>query len=743
MTAMREQSVGKPRDRVDGPAKVTGAAKYAAEFDASDLLYGVAVPSTISKGRIASIDIEAAGAVPGVIRIFTHANRPRTAWFTYKYRDEVAPPGSPFRPLYDDRIFFGGQPIALVVAETFEIATYAASLVKAEYVAETPLTDIEVAKNNAYEPKVARLGNEEAPARGDAEAALIASDVRVESGYMVAIEHHNPMELHASTVVYGEDGALTVYDKIQGVQNSQNYVTAVFGLAASKVRVLSPYVGGAFGSGLRPQYQLFLAVMAALDLERSVRVTLTRDQMFTHVYRPATLQTVSLGAAGDGRLRAVKHTAVAGTSHFEDYQENVVSWSGMLYHCDNAAFEYRIAQLDTATPGDMRAPGATLGVFALEAAMDELAEQAGVDPLALRFLNYAERDENQDKDFTSKELRACYEQGAERFGWSKRSREPRSMREGRELIGWGMATGVWEAQMMKASARATLTADGRLEVATATADIGTGTYTILAQLGADALGLPIDRVSVKLGDSSLPTSPVEGGSWAAASNGSAVHLACEAVRKHLGKLVRGMKDSPLAKVDDNDLVIVDDTVQHASDPSRSIKLSEVMHFGGSDKIEKEVTAKPGSAHKTHSPHTHSAIFAEVRVDEELSVIRVPRIVVAVAAGRILNPKTARSQIIGGAVFAHGQALTEETLTDHRLGRFMNRNLGEYHIPAHADIEDIDVIFVPEEDDKISPIGVKGLGEIGIVGTAAAISNAVWHATGKRVRDLPITIDKLL
>ncbi len=629
------------------------------------------------------------------------------------------------------------------MAETFEIATYAASLVKADYEAETPLTDIEVARNNKYKPKVARLGNEEASARGDADAALAASSVRVESDYVVAIEHHNPMELHASTVVYGEDGALTIYDKIQGVQNSQNYVAAVFGLSVNKVRVLSPFVGGAFGSGLRPQYQLFLAVMAALDLERSVRVTLTRDQMFTHVYRPSTVQTVSLGAGKYGRLNAVKHTAVAGTSHYEDYQENVVSWSGMLYHCDNAAFQYRLAQLDTATPGDMRAPGATLGVYALEAAMDELAEQAGVDPLSLRLLNYAERDENQDKDFTSKELRACLEQGAERFGWAKRKHEPRSMREGRELIGWGLATGVWEAQMMKASARATLTPDGRLEVATATADIGTGTYTILAQIGADMLGLPIDRVSVKLGDSSLPTSPVEGGSWAAASNGSAVHLACEAVRRHLGKLVRGIKDSSLAKVDDSDLVIADDMVRQVSDPSRSMKLPEVMHFGGVGRIEQEATAKPGSAHQTHSPHTHSAIFAEARVDEELGVIRVPRIVIAVAAGKILNPKTARSQIMGGVVFAHGQALTEETLTDHRLGRFMNRNLGEYHIPAHADIEDIDVIFVPEEDDKVSPIGVKGLGEIGIVGTAAAISNAVWHATGKRVRDLPITIDKVL
>ena len=737
--------VGKPRSRVDGRAKVTGAARYAAEYTAPDLAHGYIVSGAIAKGRITSIDTAAALAVPGVVKVITHENRPRTAWFSAKYQDEVAPPGTPFRALYDDRIVFSGQPVALVVAEDFGTARHAASLVRVEYEAEEHETDLHRARPGAYVPPKKRSGITPPPKpRGDAAAELARAPARVEGDYYVSVEHHNPMEPHATTVVWEGGGRITVHDKIQGVQNCQSYITSVFGLSADDVRVVSPFVGGGFGSGLRPQYQLFLAVLATLDLQRSVRVAMTRDQMFTFTYRPDSIMHVELGAKADGTLLAIKHGAVGSTSTYEDYQEVVVNWSGGLYHCDNVELTYEIAKLDTATPGDMRAPGAPTGQFAMESAMDELAHVLKVDPVELRLKNYAELDENEDKKHTSKELRAAYQLGAERFGWSRRNPEPRSMREGRELIGWGMASGMWEAQLMKTSARATLTADGRLEVATATADIGTGTYTILTQIAADALGLRMEDVSARIGDSSLPKSPIEGGSWTAASAGSAVQAACYGVRETLLQHARKVPNSPLAKADLDQVVFVGGGIALASDTTRVVSIAEAMRAGGAETIEAEETVSPSLAtQKTHSSYTHAAVFVEVRVDEELGTVRVTRVVDAVAAGRILNPKTARSQIIGGVVFGIGMALAEETMADHALGRFMNHNFTEYHVPVNADVRDIDVIFVDEKDDLTSPMGVKGLGEIGICGTAAAITNAIFHATGKRMRHLPVTIDKLL
>lgn len=737
--------VGMARSRVDGRAKVTGAARYAAEFNVPGLTHGYVVSSTIARGRIARIDTDAALAVPGVLTVITHANRPRTAWLDRSHRDDVAPPGSPFRPLYDDRIAYSGQPVALVVAEDFGIARHAASLVQVVYETEEHVTDLESRRAEAYDPPRKRSGINPPPkARGDAQQAFDNAPVKVRSEYRVPVEHHNPMEMHASTVIWEGGGKLTIHDKTQGVQNSQRYVAGVFGLAEDAVRVIAPFVGGAFGSGLRPQYQLYLAVLAATMLERSVRVQLTRAQMFSFGYRPETIQTLALGAGQDGALQSIAHGAIANTSRFEDYQEVVVNWSGLLYHCDNASFDYRLAQLDRYTPSDMRAPGAALGVFGLETAMDELSYEVGIDPLALRLKNYAAEDQNEAKPFTSKALHACYAQGAERFGWWERRPQPRSMREGRDLVGWGMATGVWEALMMPHTARAVLTADGRLEVATATADIGTGTYTILTQIAADALGLRIEDVTAKVGDSTLPKSPVEGGSWAAASAGSAVRAACHAVREQLFAHARGMDDSPLANASLEQVTFAQGRIALSIDPSRAVTIAQAMAAAGVDRIEAEQSAGPDEGVKAkYSAYTHGAVFAEVKVDEELGVLRVTRIVSAIAAGAILNPKTARSQILGGVVMGLGMALAEETLTDHALGRFMNMNLGEYHVPVNADIREIDVIFVDEPDDKLNPLGVKGLGEIGIVGTAAAIGNAVFHATGKRIRELPITIDKVM
>ncbi|GJE45706.1 xanthine dehydrogenase family protein molybdopterin-binding subunit [Methylobacterium soli] len=741
----KDTFVGSPRSRVDGPAKVTGLAKYAGEFAAPDLAHGYVVSSAIAKGRIKAIDTAAAEAVPGVVKVFTHENRPRTAWLNYNYQDAVAPPGAPFRALYDDKIHYSGQPVALVVAEDFETARHAASLVSLDYEAEEPLTDTEAARDLAYRPSMNRNGIKPPPKPwGDPDQAYDQAPVKIREDYRLAIEHHNPMEPHASTVVYEGDGRYTVYDKIQGVSNSQGYLASVFGLNKDDLRVMNPYLGGGFGSGLRPQYQLFLAMLAARELERSVRVVLTRDQMWSFTYRPDALQTITLGAAQDGTLQALRHDAIEGTSHFEDYQEVVVNWAAILYKCDNVELTYRLAKLDTFTPGDMRAPGAVTGVFAIETAMDELAYATGQDPIRLRLKNYTEHDQTmQDKPFGSKALKSCFAQGAERFGWDKRDPEPRAMRDGRELVGWGMATGVWESMMMQTSAHAILTADGKLEVGNSTGDLGTGTYTILTQIAADTLGLTMEDVTTKLGDTRLPEAPVAGGSWTAASSGTAVMKACRDVGEQVFRLARQMENSPLANVDFDRVAFTDGRIEVAGDPGRSVTLVEAMRAGGVDRLEATAQAAPDKDfNDAYEAYTHSAIFAEVKVDEELGQVRLTRIVSAVAAGKILNPKTARSQILGGVVMGIGSALEEESMLDHRLGRFMNHNLGEYHVPVNADIYDIDVIFV-EEEDKANPLGVKGLGEIGIVGTAGAIANAVFHATGKRIRHLPITVDKII
>jgi xanthine dehydrogenase YagR molybdenum-binding subunit len=726
--------IGQPASRVDGRAKVTGEAKYAAEFSAPGLLYGHVVSSAIAKGRIRQIDTRAALAVPGILDVLTHQNRPKLPQKYECYQDDVAPDGSPFRPLYDDRVRYCGQPIALVIAEELEIARHAASLVRVAYDHEPHVTDFLKQWQHAYEPE------RPAKPRGDAERAFRKAAVQVEAEYWSPIEHHNPIETHAATVIWEGHGRITVYDKIQGVKNSQKYVANVFGMSHDDVRVVSRFVGGAFGSGLRPQYHLALAVMAARAFKRSVRVVLTRQQMFTFGYRPGTWQRLALGANADGTLTSIRHDAVSMTSRFENFRDEVTTWSALLYKCANTRFTHKLAQLDLYTPADMRAPGGATGVYALECAMDELAARAGIDPLQLRLVNYSDRDQIEDRPYSSKQLRECYRQGAEKFGWDKRKPQPRSMRDGRELVGWGMATGIWDAFQKKANAKVALTADGKLEVGSATADIGPGTYTIMTQIAADMLGLPMADVTANLGDSSLPDAPVEGGSFTAASVGTAIHKACDEMRMKIFGLAQRLPGSPFAGMNSADVTFADGHIRHNGDPSRNIAITDVMRQAKVNRIEKVATGRPSK--EDVSRYTHSAIFAEVKVDEQLGVVRVTRVVNAVAAGRILNPKTARSQILGAVVGGIGMALEEETLLDHELGRIVNNNLGEYHVPVNADIYDIDAIFVDERDDIINPLGVKGVGEIGIVGTAAAIANAVYHATGVRVRDLPITLDKL-
>ncbi len=728
--------IGTGTSRVDGRAKVTGEAKYAGEFNASGLLYGSVIESTIPKGRIARIDASEALRVEGVIEVLTHQNRPRMAESDEAWKDDVAPEeGSPFRPLYNDKIKFSGQPVALVLAEGWEVARYAASLVRIEYEKQASATDLHKERDRAFVVK-----KPEKP-RGDVEKAYAAADVRHEAEYFIPTEHHNPMELFASTVIWDSGGKLTVYDKTQGVQNVQRYLCSVFDKKADDVRVVSPFVGGAFGSGLRPQYQVVLAVLGAIALERSVRLVLTRQQMYGLGYRPATIERLALGAKVDGTLDAITHEAIAVTSQFEDFSRNDTGWSALLYKSANAKNVHRLARLDVPTSSDMRAPGAATGVYALESAMDELAVALKVDPIELRLRCYSDQDQNEGIPYTSKRLRECYRQGAEAFGWDKRKPEPRSMRDGSELVGWGMATGVWEALQMPTAARIVLTANGHAEVSCAASDIGTGTYTIMAQVAADTLGLPIENISIKLGDSTLPQAPVEGGSWMAASASHAVAATAEEVLKELLDLAKAMKGSPLAGARFEDVVLADGKLVSKQEASRAVSITDAMRHGAIDRIEKEKTNNfPDDS--SHARNTHSAVFAEVKIDEQLGVIRVTRVVSAIAGGRVLNTKTAHSQIMGSVVGGIGMALHEETLFDHRFGRIMNPNIAEYHVPVNADVHDIKVIFVDEPDEIVNPLGIKGLGEIGIVGVAAAIANAVYHATGTRVRDLPITLDKL-
>jgi xanthine dehydrogenase YagR molybdenum-binding subunit len=729
--------VGTPTSRVDGPAKVTGAAKYAGEYKAAGLVYGSVIASTIAKGRIARIDASEALRVEGVLAVLTHDNRPRMAAKASAYKDDVAPDkGSPFRPLYDDKIMFSGQPVALVLAEEWEIARFAATLVRVEYKKEAFVTDL-----HAHRDKAVFVKKPEKP-RGNAAKAFAAAAVRHEAEYFIPIEHHNPMELFASTVEWHGDGRVTVYDKSQGVQNVQRYLCNVFGMKPDEIRVMSPFMGGGFGSGLRPQYQAVLAVLGARALQRSVRLVLTRQQMYALGHRPATIERLSLGAKAGGRLDAVIHEAIAVTSQYEDFSRNDTGWSGQLYKSANAKYLHRLARLDLPTAADMRAPGAATGVYALECAMDELAIALKLDPLELRLRCYSERNQHEDVPYTSKKLRECYRQGAEAFGWDKRNSEPRSMRDGSELVGWGMATGIWEALQMDAAVRIVLTANGHAEVACAFSDIGTGTYTIMAQVAADQLGLPLDAITVKLGDSTLPHAPVEGGSWTAASVSHAIAKTADALRKDLFSLAKKMPDSPLATAKLDDVALVDGMIEDKKDSGRSVSMTDAMRHGRLDRIEREST-NTFKDDDSHARNTHSAIFAEVKVDEQLGVIRVTRVVSAVAAGRILNTKTAHSQIMGSVVWGIGMALHEETLIDHNFGRVMNANIAEYHVPVNADVHDIKVIFVEEPDEIVNPLGIKGVGEIGIVGVAAAIANAIYHATGKRVRDLPITLDKLL
>ena len=745
-TSPPQPEIGRPRRRIVGEQKVTGTATYAAEYDVKDLLHGYVVNATITKGRISGIDESASRGVPGVVEIIHHERRPKLAYFDFQYSDMDGPPGSPFRPFYNAKIQFADQPIALVVAETFEAARYAASLLEVSY--EEADFDVDLKAN---------LGQSQKPSRGidsiikplppgdygDFDGAYAEAAARYEGEFYHRSQHHNPLEMHATTTVYEGEGKLTIYDKTQGTTNSQLYVSNVFGLSMGDVRVLAPFVGGGFGSGLRPQYQLVMSVMGALCLKRNVRVVLDREQMFTFGHRPETLQKLRFGASADGKLTAVSHEAFAETSKFEEYHECVVNHAGMLYPVENVHLNYKLVPLDRYTPLDMRAPGGVTGLLAIETVMDQLADQLRMDPLEFRLKNYTLRDVSADKPFSSKELKACYEQAAERFGWSERKPTGEHPRRGNRLVGHGMASGMWDAIMLPAKASAEMRPDGHLVIRSALNDCGQGAYTVMTQIAADQLGLSIEDVTFEFADSALDASPIQGGSYTTGVVGSAVKAACTAVREKLFREAQIMDGFPLGDALLPDVTFRDGAIILNSDENIRVPFTEIVAFSRGESIKASKTNIPNPAIiKQYTRCSHAASFVEVEVDAQLGVVYVTRAVTAVAAGRIMNPKTARSQILGGMVWGISMALREETLLDHGMGKFMNTDLGEYHLPVHADIGDLDVIFVEEEDKIINSLGAKGIGEIGMISMAPAIANAIFNATGKLVTDFPIKLGDL-
>jgi xanthine dehydrogenase YagR molybdenum-binding subunit len=743
----KQPTVGKPISRLEGKLKVTGAARYAAEYEVPDLLYGYVVNSTITKGKIIQIDDSAARALEGVVEVLTHENRPKLAWFDMQYADMDAPPGIVFKPLHDAEIKYNGQPIALVIATDFETARYAATLLHIDYEEqpyETCLQSNLLKARDAKKGLATILRPPPPKPTGDFEEAFKNAAVKVEAAYRHSTEHHNPMELFATTTVYEGKGKLTIYDKTQGTINNQLFVANIFGLHYKDVRVLAPFVGGAFGAGLRPQYQLFLCAMAALHLKRNVRVTLDRKQMFSFSHRPQNVQMLRFCTDAEGILTGLNHSAISETSQFEDYTETVADWSHKLYPAPNTLFEYKLVPLDVYTPVDMRAPGGSTAMHAIECTMDKLAYKLNIDPLELRLRNYAETDPSTGKPFTSKALKECYREAAEKFGWHQRNPRPGSMTRGNKLVGYGMATGIWDAYQFPSRVEAIITPEGKLVVNNAVTDIGTGTFTVMTQIAADELGLPIEDVTFGYGDSKKPFSMFQGGSAMTSSTGVAIVVAARALKKKLLKKAKSMDNSPLSKATAEEVIFKDGNIYWKNDPSVVVSLKSIIAFNKGRAIKVTSMGKPHMLKlRKYTKATHSACFVEVEVDKELKTITVTRAVTAVAAGKIINPKTARSQVAGSMVWGISKALHEETILDETLGKYINANLGEYHIPVHADINELEVIFADEKDELINELGVKGVGEIGLVAMPAAIANAVFHATGRRINKLPIHFDELL
>ncbi len=730
---------GQPIDRKDGRQKVTGAAQYAAEFPVPSVVHAVLVQSTVAAGQIAGFELATAQGMPGVLAIITPDNALPMKKQGKVQQTVVAP------LLQDKDIVYNGQHVAVVVADTLERAQAAAAAVKLRYKEGEAQTTMSGALDQTYVPKDFRNG-ERPPdsSRGDVKAAFDGSPLQFEATYTTPVEHHNPMEPHATIAAWDGD-RLTLWTATQGVSGAQATLAGLFGIDKANVRIISPFVGGGFGSKGNTWPPVTLAAMASKIVGRPVKLVLSRAQMYTsNGYRPATVQKLGFGVARDGTLQSVRHDGISQMSQpvLGEFVEPVALATEMLYACPNVAITHRLVAVNQGLPTYMRAPGEASGVFALESAMDEIAAELKIDPIEFRLKNYAEEDPSEKLPFSSKRLRECYAQGAAAFGWERRTPEPRSMRDGRYLVGLGMATATYPINQSQATVLVRLLASGDAVLQSGTQDIGTGTYTVMAQLAADALGLPIERVRFELGDSRFPPAPVSGGSQTAASVGSAVLVACRQARDHA--VAMAISDAGWQGANPADYSLKDGAVVG---PKGRITIGEMLARRNVDNVEVTGEAKGPPKEKdkkTHSLHSFGAQFAEVRVDPMLGEIRLSRLVGVFDAGRVLNAKTARSQLIGGMTFGVGMALLEETMVDEATGRIVNPNISEYLLPVNADIPVITASLLEGGDDQnANPVGLKGVGELPMVGMAAAIANAVYHATGVRVRDLPIRLEDVL
>jgi xanthine dehydrogenase YagR molybdenum-binding subunit len=742
-TDYAKSSIGQPMDRVDGRLKVTGRAPYAYEHNIPNVARAVLVTSAVAKGRILSIDTAAAEKATGVLLVMTHLNTPKMPSLT---QQASAPPaGRVVQAFQDDLVRYGNQPIACVVAETFEQAEEATFLVKVQYATESHAVSLDKRIAEADSPaRVGGGGDPSTSSRGDMGLGIQASNTHFEHVYRTPHEVHNPMEPHATIAVWDKPDSLILYDSTQGVHSDRERIAQLLQLQKENVRVISPFIGGGFGSKGPVWSHVVIAALAAKQLQRPVKIACSRPQMFGMLgYRSETRQTITVGAKADGSLTALGNQTVCLTSRFDEFVETAALPTRMLYQVDNNVTGHKVIKSDLGTPNFMRAPGESVGTYALESAMDEMAVALKMDPIEFRLKNYAEQDPEKKRPWSSKSLRECYRQGAERFGWSKRSPEPRSMRDGHTLVGWGMATSVYPTRRSPSSARAELRADGTFYVDAGTQDIGTGTYTIMTQVAASTFGVPATRVKFRLGDTIFPKTPVSGGSQTAASTGSAVYQVAKALQEKLVQMAVSDPQSPLSGVSPQDIDFVGGKLVSRSDPSKGESYTEIIRRSGQPGVTAQAEAKPGDEVQKYSMYAFGAQFAEVRVDADLGQLRVSRMIGCFAAGKILNAKTGRSQLIGGMGWGISLALYEQAAMDHNLGRWVNNNLAEYHIPTNLDVGTVDAFWVDEQDNHINPLGAKGIGEIGITGAGAAVANAVYHATGIRVRDLPITPDKLL
>ena len=740
-------AIGQDVRRVDGPAKVRGCARYSGEIALPDLAYAEIVGAEIASGRVISIDTAQAERAEGVAGVMTHRNTPKVNQPPLIPSLMGGPaPGETFFPMQDENVHYAGQPVAIVVADTLERAQHAASLVQVSY-AETPsVTTIDQGRDQAYIPEKIFGGFIPGQVRrGDAGQALAAAGVTVDAAFTFAANHHNPIEMLTTTATWDGD-RLTLYDSCQGIKAVQLTVAALLGMSPSKVRVLTQFVGGAFGCKAMVWPHVTLAALAAQYVRRPVRLTVNRGQMFTSCgHREAQEQRIELGAGRDGKLTAIRHHKISVTSPFDDWAEPAFGASSQLYACANHEGVHHLIRGNTMTPTFTRGPGEATGVFTLECAMDELASELGIDPVELRMRNLTEVDPGTGHPWSSYGLRECLERGAQRFGWAGRDPRPRSQREGNWLIGTGMAAAGYPVAffMHTQRARAHMYADGTAIMQTATQEFGTGMATVMTQVAADGLGLDLDNVRFEFGDTDLPTAGSPVGSNGAMMVSSAVHNAATALRDQMIELAVGDGDSPLHGADPSHVIVSggrltlrggDGTGETYGELMRRHFMNDAEAIGGWD---------PPPLDTPYGLLTFGAQFARVAVDADLGLVRVRNLTGAFAPGRVLNPRTARSQLMGGMLWGMGQALLEGTHMDTNLGRWANTSLGDYLVPVNADAPDVDVELIEVTDEVVSPLGVKGVGEIGQVGSGAAIANAVYHATGYRPRELPIAVEHLL